>query len=59
MQKIDYHYEYMDDWEKFNESSLPEKKKDSDSHLNMEDITDTDYAHAKRVCIDFEMKDLK
>ena len=35
------------------------KKKDSDSHLNMEDITDTDYAHAKRVCIDFEMKDLK
>ena len=58
LQKVDYHYEYMDDWEKFNESWLPEKK-DSDSHLNMEDITDTDYAHAKRVCIDFEMKDLK
>ena len=48
----------MDDWEKFNESSLLEKK-DSDSHLNMEDITDADYAHAKRVCIEFEMKDLK
>ena len=33
-------YEYMDDWEKFNGRSLPEKKKDFYSHLNMEDITD-------------------
>ena len=40
----------MDDWEKFNETSLPEKKK---RLLNMEDITDADYAHAKRVCKDF------
>ena len=24
----------------------------------MEDITDADYAHAKRVCKDFEIKDL-
>ena len=24
--------------------------------LNMEDITDADYAHAKRVCKDFETK---
>ena len=24
----------------------------------MEDITDTDYAHAKRVCKDFEIKNL-
>ena len=29
-------YEYMDDWEKFNETSLP-KKEDCYSHLNMED----------------------
>ena len=36
----------MDDWEKFNEKSLPEKE-DFYSHLNMEDITNTDYAHAK------------
>ena len=50
-----YPYEYMDDWEKFNETSLPEKE-DFYSHLNMEDITDTDYAHAKRVCKDFEIK---
>ena len=28
----------MDDWEKFNETSLPEKE-DFYSHLNMEDIT--------------------
>ena len=31
----------MDDWEKFKETSLPEKK-DFYSHLNMEDITDAD-----------------
>ena len=45
----------MDDWEKFNETSLPEIE-DFYSHLNMEDITDADYAHAKRVCKDFEIK---
>ena len=28
------------------------------SHLNMEDITDADYVHAKRVCKDFEIKNL-
>ena len=47
----------MDDWEKFNETLLPEKE-DFYSHLNMEDITDADYAHAKRVCKDFEIKNL-
>ena len=26
------------------------------SHLNMEDITDADYMHRKRVCKDFEIK---
>ena len=52
-----YPYEYMDDWEKFNETSLPEKE-DFYSHLNMEDITDADYAHAKRICKDFEIKSL-
>ena len=33
-----YPYEYMDDWKKFNETSVPEKE-DFYSHLNMEDIT--------------------
>ena len=41
--------------EKFNETSLAEKE-DFYSHLNMEDITDENYAHAKRVCRDFEIK---
>ena len=40
----------MDDWDIFNETSFPEKE-DSYSHLNMEDITDVDYAHTKRVWI--------
>ena len=53
-----YHYEYMGDWEKFNEILLPEKG-DFYNHLNMEDITDADYAHAKRVCKDFEIKILE
>ena len=55
LQKGVYPYEYMDDWEKFNKTSLPEKE-DFYSHLNMEDITDADYVHAKRVCKDFEIK---
>ena len=46
--------EHMDNWEKFNETSLPEKE-DFSSHLTMEDIADADYAHAKRVCKDFEI----
>ena len=49
-----YPYEYMDDWEKFNEMFLLEKE-DFYSHLNMEDITDADCAHAKRVSKDFEI----
>ena len=44
----------MGDLEKFNET-LPEKE-DFYSHLNMEDITDSDYAHIKRVRKDFEIK---
>ena len=34
------------------------KKKDFYSHLNMEDITDAYYAHAKRVYKDVELKHL-
>ena len=47
----------MDDWEKFNETLLPEKE-DFYSHLNMEDITDGDCAHVKRVWKDFKIKNL-
>ena len=47
LQKGVYPYEYMDNWEKFNETSLSEKG-DICNHLNMEDIIDADYAHAKK-----------
>ena len=42
---------------KFHETSLPEKE-DFKCHLNMEDITDADYSHAKRVCNDFKTRNL-
>ena len=45
----------MNDWEKFKDTSLLEEE-DFYNHLKMEDITDTDYSHAKRVCKDFEIK---
>ena len=41
LQKVVYLYECMDNWEKFNELSLPEKK-DFYSHLNVEDTTKAD-----------------
>ena len=39
-----YPYEFMYDWERFNEKSLPEKE-DFCSNLNIEDTTDADYAY--------------
>ena len=53
-----YPYECMDDWEKLNEITLHEKEYFY-SHLNMEDIPDADYAHAKRVWKDFEIEKLE
>ena len=50
-------YEYMDDWEKFNKTTLHEKE-ELHSNLNMEDITDENYMHGKSVCKDFEIKNL-
>ena len=50
-----YPHEYMDDQEKINETSLTAKEK-LYSNLNMDDITDLDYMHGKRVCKDFEIK---
>ena len=57
LRKRVYPYEYMDDLKKLPENylTLPEKEEFS-SNLNMEDITDTDDIHAKRVCKDFEIK---
>ena len=42
-----YPYEYMDDWEKFNETTLPEKETFY-SNLNMEEITGGYYMHGKK-----------
>ena len=47
----------MDDWEKFNETAVPEKDKFY-SNLTIEDFTEDDYKHGKRVCKDFEIKKL-
>ena len=47
----------MDDREKFNETSSLGKE-DFYSNLKMEDIADADYAQVKRVCKDFEIKNL-
>ena len=38
----------MDSWERFDETSLPDKEAFYSS-LNMEDITDVDHRHVKRV----------
>ena len=57
MRKGVYPYEYMDSWNRFNETSLPDKKVFY-SCLNMENITDIDYRHAMRVFKEFKMNDL-
>ena len=43
-----YLYEYMDSWQRFDETSLPDKEAFY-SNLNMEDITDANYRHGKTV----------
>ena len=52
-----YPYEYMDSWERFDETSQPDREAFSSS-LNMEDITDVDYKNAKRLLKYFTNKDL-
>ena len=46
----------MDSWERFDETSLPDKE--AFNSLNMEDITNVDYRHAKRVIKYFNNKNL-
>ena len=52
-----YPYEYMDDWERFNETSLPSKESFY-SNLNMEDIDDIDYRHGNNVFNKFKLNNL-
>ena len=48
LRKCAYPYEYMDSWERFNETSLPPKK-DFYGELTLEDISDKGYEHAQKV----------
>ena len=57
LRKSVYPYEYMDSWEKFNETSLPSKEVFY-SNLNMEDIDDIDYRHGNNVFKEFKLENL-
>ena len=50
-----YPIEYMDNWENFHKTTLAEKEEFC-ANLNMKGIAD--YTHSKRVCKDFEIKNL-
>ena len=47
----------MDSWERFDKTSLSNKK-DFYSSLNMKDITDIDYRHAKNLFKEFKMNNI-
>ena len=47
----------MDSWEKFNETTLPNKKAFY-SKLYLQDITDEDYIHAQKVFQELKLKKL-
>ena len=55
LRKDIYPYEYMDSGEKFDETALPPKVAFY-SNLNLEHISDGDYAHAQKVWDVFEIK---
>ena len=57
LRKAIYSDEYMDSWEIFDETSLPDKKAFY-SELNLEDITDKDYAYAQKVFKELKLKNL-
>ena len=50
-------YEYIDEWVKFNEKLLPGKESFY-SNLTLENISETDYAHAKNVFKKFNINNL-
>ena len=52
-----YPYEYMDDWDKFEEKELPSKEC-FHSELTLEDISDTDLKHANNVFKKFNLNNL-
>ena len=52
-----YPYKYMDSWERFDETTLPNKKV-SYSKLYLENITDEDHIHSQKVFEEFKSKNL-
>ena len=52
-----YPYEYLDGWDKLNETSIPNKESFY-SNLIMENITETDYIHANNVFKTFKLNNL-
>ena len=50
-----YPYEYMNSWERFNETTLTNEKVFY-SKLYREDITNKDYIHAQKVLEEFNLK---
>ena len=52
-----YPYEYMDSWKRFTDTELPSKDKFY-SKLNLEDISDDDYAHTINVWNTFNINNL-
>ena len=52
-----YPYEYMDNWERFDEMLLANKESFY-SNLNMENINDIDYRHGNNVFKKFKLKNL-
>ena len=52
-----YPYEYIDGWERFDENIIPPKEA-CYSKLDLENITDKDFEHVKKVWKAFEIKNL-
>ena len=57
LRKVVYPYEYMDNCERFNETSLPSKESFY-SNLNMENIEDIDYRQGNNVFNKFRLNNL-
>ena len=55
LRKVIYPYEYIDSRKRFDRNTIPPKKAFY-SKLNLENITDKDYEHVKKVWEAFEKK---
>ena len=52
-----YPYAYMDSWERFDETSLPNKKSFY-RELYLEDVTNEDYTHVQKIFEELKLKNL-